>query len=329
LKKQVVLRTFQSAWIHDLDGHPELETIRKAYTGLPPHVQIMSKYCPLDFYGGAISDEPLIGAFPNPHLVEFSLDVEWQGRTFVPVLTPDNFRKRVAHAVQKNCLGAVARVDFPFPSMEPGPIFGHPNEFNAWYMGELLWDPEADIDDSLRRWSRIRYGAKAAKVLAPALRQTEVITQKTFFCLGQTLISYHNMIAGLSFADNFLWSQALSKWDPSKRKLSKSFFEPNEDLIEQAMKEKAEAAQLASEALQDVSGGFEVPDAAIDAERILRRCRSADRRLLEQQMQGATTQEIAQRQGATEATVRIRLMRARRAAKAQVFKALNQERTAA
>jgi len=253
LKKQVVLRTFQSAWIHDLDGHPELETIRKAYIGLPPHVQIMSKYCPLDFYGGAIADEPLIGAFSNPHLVEFSLDVEWQGRTFVPVLTPDNFRKRIAHAVQKNCLGAVARTDFPFPSMEPGPIFGHPNEFNAWYMGELLWDPEADIDDSLRRWSRIRYGAKAAKVLVPALRQTEVITQKTFFCLGQTLISYHNMIAGLSFADNFLWSQALSKWDPSKRKLSISFFDPNEELIEQATKEKAEAAQLASEALEEVS----------------------------------------------------------------------------
>jgi len=45
----------------------------------------MSKYCPLDFYGGAIANEPLIGVFPNQHLVEFSLDVEWQGRTFVPV----------------------------------------------------------------------------------------------------------------------------------------------------------------------------------------------------------------------------------------------------
>jgi len=84
-KKQIVLRTFQAAFIHDLHGHPELETIRRAFTGLPRQVQIMSKYCPLDFYGGAIADEPLIGVFPNQHLVEFSLDVEWQGRTFVPV----------------------------------------------------------------------------------------------------------------------------------------------------------------------------------------------------------------------------------------------------
>ena len=252
LKKQLVLRTFQSAWIHDLNGHPELETIRKAYTGLPHQMQIMSKYCPLDFYGGAFADEPLIGAFPNPHLVEFSLDVEWQGRTFVPVLTPDNFKRRVAHAAEKNCEGVVARVDFPFPSMEPEPIFGHPNEFNAWYMGELLWDPTTDIDDSLRRWVRVRYGVKAAKFLVPALRKTEAITQQTFFCQGQTLISYHNMIAGLSFVDNFLWSQALSKWDPSKRKLSESFFEPDENLIREAKREKAQAAQLASEALDEI-----------------------------------------------------------------------------
>jgi len=252
LKKQLVLRTFQSAWIRDLNGHPELETIRKAYTGLPHQIQIMSKYCPLDFYGGAIADEPLIGAFPNPHLVEFSLDVEWQGRTFIPVLTPDNFKRRIAHAVKKNCEGVVARVDFPFPSMEPEPIFGHPNEFNAWYMGELLWDPTTDIDDSLRRWTRIRYGAKAAEFLALALRKTEAITEQTFFCQGQTLISYHNMIAGLSFVDNFLWSQALSKWDPSKRKLSESFFQPDEELIAKANREKAQAAELASEGLQQI-----------------------------------------------------------------------------
>src|SRR5207248_4593848 len=100
---------------HDVYGHPELDTIRKAYTGLQPQVEIMSKYCPLDFYGGVIADEPLIGAFPNPHLVEFSLDVEWQGRTFVPALTPENFMRRIAHAIDKRCVGIVPRVDFPFP----------------------------------------------------------------------------------------------------------------------------------------------------------------------------------------------------------------------
>jgi hypothetical protein len=252
LKKQVVLRTFQSATIHDLDGHPELETIRRAYTGLPRDVQIMSKYCPLDFYGGEIADEPLIGAFPNQHLVEFSLDVEWQGRTFVPVLTPENFRRRIAHALRKRCAGIIARVDFPFPSMEPEPIFGHPNEFNAFYMGEILWTPQPEIDMSLWRWCQSRYGSAAAKIVASALRKTEAITQKTFFALGQTLINYHNMLAGVSFCDNALWNHALSKWDGNKKELSKSFFEPDEALIRRASAEKEEAFQLALKALSEI-----------------------------------------------------------------------------
>jgi hypothetical protein len=252
LGKQVVLRTFQSATTHDLYGHPELETIRQTYTGLPRHVQIMSKYCPLDFYGGEIADEPLIGAFPNRHLVEFSLDVEWQGRTFVPALTPENFRRRIAHALRKKCSGIVARVDFPFPSMEPEPIFGHPNEFNAFYMGEILWAPQAEIDESLWQWSQLRYGSAAAKIVGSALRKTEAITQKTFFALGQTLINYHNMLAGVSFCDNALWNHALSKWDGSKKRLSESFFEPDEELFQRTRAEKEEAFQLAAEALSQV-----------------------------------------------------------------------------
>jgi hypothetical protein len=54
LNKQIVLRTFQAAFIHDLHGHPELETIRRAFTGLPQQVQIMSKYCRLTFMGARL-----------------------------------------------------------------------------------------------------------------------------------------------------------------------------------------------------------------------------------------------------------------------------------
>ncbi|MEK7408826.1 MAG: hypothetical protein AAB225_27495 [Acidobacteriota bacterium] len=250
LSKQVVLRTFQGSFTHALDSHPELETIRQAYDGLPPQVQVMSKYCPLDFYGGVIADEPLIGAFPNRHLVEFSLDVEWQGRTFVPVLTPENFQRRVRFAIGKQCAGVVGRVDFPFPSMEPEPIFGHPNEYNAVYFSELCWDPDTDIDRSLSRWTKSRYGAEAAPALARALRLSEAITQKTFFAQGQTLLNYHNMIGSVSNADNNLWGHALSKWDASKRELSQSFFDPPDDLIARCRREKQDAVALANEGLR-------------------------------------------------------------------------------
>ena len=60
--------------------------------------------------------------------------------------------------------------------------------------------------------------------------------------------------------------------------------------------------------------------AAIDVARILKICRPCDRMLLEQQMQGATTEELARKQGVTETAIRIRLLRARRAARSRVEK---------
>jgi DNA-directed RNA polymerase specialized sigma24 family protein len=58
--------------------------------------------------------------------------------------------------------------------------------------------------------------------------------------------------------------------------------------------------------------------AAIDMARILKVCRPEDRALLEQQMQGLTSEDIAQKNGVTETAVRIRVMRARRSARERI-----------
>ncbi len=55
--------------------------------------------------------------------------------------------------------------------------------------------------------------------------------------------------------------------------------------------------------------------AAIDMDRILKFCRPSERALFKQKMYGATTGEIARDQGVTETAIRIRMMRARRAAR--------------
>jgi DNA-directed RNA polymerase specialized sigma24 family protein len=58
--------------------------------------------------------------------------------------------------------------------------------------------------------------------------------------------------------------------------------------------------------------------AAIDINRILSSCRPSERVLFEQQMYGATTEEIARKQGVTETAIRIRLLRARRATRSRL-----------
>ena len=55
--------------------------------------------------------------------------------------------------------------------------------------------------------------------------------------------------------------------------------------------------------------------AAIDVAKVLNLCRSPDRALLEAQMVGVTAKEMAQTQGLTEASVRVRFFRARRSAR--------------
>jgi RNA polymerase sigma-70 factor, ECF subfamily len=73
-------------------------------------------------------------------------------------------------------------------------------------------------------------------------------------------------------------------------------------------------------ALSDFHGQAELNVAAIDVVSILKICKPRDRALLELQMQGATAEEIAQEHGVTVTAVRIRLLRARRAARVRAEK---------
>jgi DNA-directed RNA polymerase specialized sigma24 family protein len=67
--------------------------------------------------------------------------------------------------------------------------------------------------------------------------------------------------------------------------------------------------------LRDVKSKPGINTAAIDVSRILKSCRPPDRKLLEQQLSGVTVEEMSQQCGVTETAVRIRLLRARRAAR--------------
>ncbi|HTB15610.1 MAG TPA: sigma factor-like helix-turn-helix DNA-binding protein [Bryobacteraceae bacterium] len=70
--------------------------------------------------------------------------------------------------------------------------------------------------------------------------------------------------------------------------------------------------------LPDLKSSPGIDLTAIEVGRILENCRPTDRRLLEQQLNGATVEEIALQHGVSETAVRIRLHRARRAARTRV-----------
>lgn len=79
-----------------------------------------------------------------------------------------------------------------------------------------------------------------------------------------------------------------------------------------------------SQELREVVSPHSIDIAAIDVHRILDYCRPSERILFEQQMTGATTEEIARREGVTETAIRIRLLRARRATRSRLEKRASQ-----
>jgi len=73
--------------------------------------------------------------------------------------------------------------------------------------------------------------------------------------------------------------------------------------------------QALTQPLPELRSEMQINIYAIDADRVLKLCRPSERALLEQQMSGVTTEEIARHHGVTETAIRIRLMRARRNAR--------------
>jgi len=76
--------------------------------------------------------------------------------------------------------------------------------------------------------------------------------------------------------------------------------------------------QALTQPLPELHSKFQIDLSVIDADRVLKLCRPSERALLEQQMSGVTTEEIARDHGVTETAIRIRLMRARRAVRSQM-----------
>jgi DNA-directed RNA polymerase specialized sigma24 family protein len=76
--------------------------------------------------------------------------------------------------------------------------------------------------------------------------------------------------------------------------------------------------EIRMEPLPELQCGLKSDTDAIDADRVLKFSRPCDRILLEQQMCGATSEEIARSLGVTQTAIRIRLLRARRSARVRL-----------
>jgi DNA-directed RNA polymerase specialized sigma24 family protein len=69
---------------------------------------------------------------------------------------------------------------------------------------------------------------------------------------------------------------------------------------------------------ETIYAGPSIDEASIDLARVMRKCRPEDRNLLKAQLAGVTAEEFAGATGASRVAIRIRFLRARRAARSHV-----------
>ncbi|MFH1615118.1 MAG: hypothetical protein ABIG61_08565 [Planctomycetota bacterium] len=251
LGKGLVVRTFTHAHFREVLKHTETEQMLVAMQDLPEEVILMSKYCPQDFCGTEYPDDRLIGAFKNPHIVEFSLNREIMGGTWTPNLTPVDFKKRFENAKQKNCLGVVGRVDSPTSFDDPWLTIDHPNAFNLYCFGQLAQDVDTSIDQLWDSYLKQRYKHTDSKIFRKVLEPTEEIAQKTYMTLGTYAISYANRIPHCWNIESAFEFLSLAKWQPDWLETHNRIQSRDPSLLEDVLAEKDRAIDLAREAYED------------------------------------------------------------------------------
>jgi len=250
--KGLVVRTFSHARYREVLRHTETENMMRAFEDLPEDVILMSKYCSQDFFGSSYPDNALIGAFKNPHLVEFTLNREITGGTWTPNCTYADFAARIKNAGNKGCLGVVGRVDNPTSSDDPYITIDHPNAFNLYCFSRLGQDPDTPSDDIWRDYLTQRYPRADHAQLRQALEPTQEMGDKIYLTLGCYGISYAHRIPHAHQIDSTLEFLSLAKWRPDWLETHNRIQNHDPSLIRAILQEKDEAIAIAERSLSIV-----------------------------------------------------------------------------
>jgi len=265
--KRLVVRTFAHS-------HEDIQTIVDAIAEVPRDaITVMSKAVPADFYGLLLPHNPAIAAVGDrPKITEFTLAGEFRGKTHIICLPAQYYRKHIAHAaaqgspltpgragrpltLRSGSLGAAGRIDH---QQYPRSVFETPNEFNVYFVSQLLWDPKQKPSALWRAWCERHYGQRAARRVAQALQRTEATFEKFSNSLGFYSTSAHGQIPPMfrgpyNAWDNLRSSVALiSATDPSRASLGQQLLQPDDELMAKIIADKEEAIRLAEASMGDL-----------------------------------------------------------------------------
>ena len=133
---------------------------------------------------------PMTGAYGNrPQIVEFDLNGQYLGRSWIPSPKPDYLKYRLKYAINKGVRGFVGRVgtlrqDFLGDSGEilvPNThAINTPNEINLYAFSKIIQNPDIDPKDIWQEWVSAKYGEEAAPYIISAYNRTFEIARQLY-----------------------------------------------------------------------------------------------------------------------------------------------------
>jgi len=245
--RELLVRTFVYE-PHEVQWMEEVLKLVSAELGDRKNITIMTKCVPHD-WTPYYPYNPLLGKTSGlPQVVEIDLGQEFTGQSKILHCEVDYVHRVLAHARDKDVVGAVARVE-----RMDNYALGTPNEVNIFAFSKLINDSEESTEELWNEWGTERYGEKAASHVISALKRTFDITNLTFFPLEQWIVN-HSKIPSWGYAYSHITSRQNAKWSPSPKNESArdELLKPTQDTLTRITAEKDLARELSEQSLNDL-----------------------------------------------------------------------------
>lgn len=257
-RKDMVVRDFnhspsQLRWL--VDGLRDADGITMHSKAEPQDWQF---FYPHSFSQGAYGK--------TPQIVEFDLTGEYWGQALVPVSLVEYLKYRWTHDRRKGARGMVGRID-----RDDHRTLGSPSEINVYAHSVLMRNPEASAASIYDGWNFSRYGLQGANSarLTEIYRRGTQVAKLQYYTLGFWAPKSQTSIPeSMRSVESTIRGKSTAQWAPSAKALENRLLEPDREIVDRILADKAKAIALAEKnlhAIEALQGKMRLSDYALFA----------------------------------------------------------------
>lgn len=230
-----------------------LQTLLSAIRRIPhsDNFGVLNWICPSDWGLYRVINPAIGNVGGHPEILNFDFSGENWGEGVLPLCQLDLVAKRLRTARERgaNLAGISGFVNWWIPQN----IFDTPSEVNLFGAPLLFKNPDRSPQELYEVWLSRRYGARPAKSLVAAFRNSFRVVTESREVLGFWAMEWpKSEFASAAWINYSLRADSPAVWDLNFRFTENALFNPDERLLDDVLREKEEAAALAQNAVDAI-----------------------------------------------------------------------------